>query len=97
MREKAMSLCLIPQILHILREGIYHYCLGKDPKNTTKKRPERIIQGISEFYLKICKNPRAIADQEWETWHLARLFYLLTTQDRSDGYKSHGEGKVSKF
>jgi len=55
------------------------------------KRAERVIQGISEFYLKIYKNSRAIADQEQETWHLARPFYLLTTQDRSDGYKSHGD------
>jgi len=36
-REKAMSLCLIPQILHILREGIYHHCLGKDPKIQQKR------------------------------------------------------------
>jgi hypothetical protein len=32
-----MSLCLIPQILHILREGIYHHCLGKDPKIPQKR------------------------------------------------------------
>jgi len=64
MREKAMSLCFIPQIPHTLREGIYHHCLGKDPEIPPKERFERIIQGISEFYLKICKNSRAIADQE---------------------------------
>jgi len=63
MREKAMPLCLIPQILHILREGIYHHCLGKDPE-IPQKRDIRVIQGISEFYFKICKNSRAIADQE---------------------------------
>ena len=33
-------------------------------KNTTKERYERVIQGISEFYLKNYKNSRAIADQE---------------------------------
>jgi len=36
-REKAISLCLIPQILHTLREGIYHYCLGKDPEIPQKR------------------------------------------------------------
>jgi len=63
MREKAISLFLIPQILHTLREGIYHHCLGKDPE-IPQKRELRVIQGISEFYLKNCKNSRAIADQE---------------------------------
>jgi len=64
-REKAMSLCFIPQILHILREGIYHHCLGKDPEIPQKRDMREVIQGISEFYLKICKeNTRAIADQE---------------------------------
>jgi len=53
-REKAISLCLIPKRLHTLREGIYHDCLGKDPKiPQNKERFERVIQGISEFYLKI--------------------------------------------
>jgi len=37
MREKAMSLCLIPKIPHTLREGIYHHCLGKDPEIPQKK------------------------------------------------------------
>jgi len=36
----------------------------KGSRNTTKERFERVIQGIPEFYLKICKNFRAIADQE---------------------------------
>jgi len=36
-REKAMSLCLIPQISHILREGIYHHSLGKDPEIPQKR------------------------------------------------------------
>jgi len=31
--------------------------------NTTKERFERVIKGISEFYLKICKNSRAIVNQ----------------------------------
>jgi len=35
----------------------------KGSRNTTKERFERVIQGFSEFYLKICKNSRAIADQ----------------------------------
>jgi len=62
-REKAISLCLIPKIPHTLIDGIYHYCLGKDPE-IPQKRDLRVIQGISEFYLKICKNSKAIADQE---------------------------------
>ena len=33
-------------------------------RNTTKEISKRIIQGIFEFYLKIFKNSRAIADQE---------------------------------
>ena len=37
MREKAMPLCLIPQIPHTLREGIYHHCLGKDPEIPQKR------------------------------------------------------------
>jgi len=36
----------------------------KGSRNTTKERFERVIEGISEFYLKIYKNSRAIADQE---------------------------------
>ena len=35
----------------------------KGSRNTTKERFERVIQGISEFYLKICKNSRAIVNQ----------------------------------
>jgi len=62
MREKAMSLCLIPQIPHSKREGIYHHCLGKDPE-IPQERSKRVIQRIFEFYLKIYKNSRAIADQ----------------------------------
>jgi len=37
MREKAMSLCLIPQIPRILREGIYHHCLDEDPEIPQKR------------------------------------------------------------
>jgi len=62
-REKAMPLCLIPKIPHTLREGVHHYCLGKDPEIPQKKRLERVIQGISEFYLKICKNSRATVNR----------------------------------
>jgi len=35
----------------------------KGPRNNTKERFERVIQGISEFYLKICKNSRVIVNQ----------------------------------
>jgi len=63
-REKAMSLCLIPQILHTLRESIYLHCLGKDPEIPQKSDLRESYKGIFEFYLKICKNSRAIADQE---------------------------------
>jgi len=35
----------------------------KGSRNTTKDRFERAIQGISEFYLKIYKNSRAIVNQ----------------------------------
>jgi len=90
-REKAISLCLISKTPHTLREGIYHYCLGKDPEIPQKERFESVIQGISEIYLKNCKNSRVIADQEQETWCLTRLFYLLTAQDTSDGCKPYGE------
>jgi len=31
-------------------------------RNTTKERLERVIQGISEFYLKICENSRALVN-----------------------------------
>jgi len=57
-----MSLCLIPEIPYTLREGIYHYCLGNDLEIPQKRDFERVSQGISEFYLKICKNFRAIVD-----------------------------------
>jgi len=59
-----------------LREGIYHYCLGKDPENTTKERFERVIQGISEFYLKICKNSRVTVNQR--TRDMALDFTVLS-------------------
>jgi len=59
-----MSLRLIPQILHTLREGIYHHYLGKDLEIPQKGDLRESYKGIFEFYLKICKNSRAIADQE---------------------------------
>jgi len=59
-----MSLCLIPQIPHTLREGIYHHYIGKDPEIQQKRDLRVSYKGISEFYLKIYKNSRAIADQE---------------------------------
>jgi len=55
-REKAMSLCLIPKILHTLREGIYHHCLGKDLEIPQRETRESHT-GISEFYLKSAKTP----------------------------------------
>jgi len=39
------------------------YCLGKDPKIPQKRDLRESYKGISEFYLKICKNSRAIANQ----------------------------------
>ena len=92
-----MPLCFIPQILHILRQGIYHHCLGKDPEIPQKRDMRESYNESLSFIWKSSKAPELIVDQEQETWHLSRLFYLLTTQDRSDGYKSHGKGKVSKF
>jgi len=71
-REKAMSLCLIPKIPHTLREGIYH-----------KRETRESHTGISEFYLKICKNSRAIVDQRTRDMALD-----LTVA--SDGCKPHG-------
>ena len=44
-------------------EGIYHHCLGKDPE-IPQKKDLRESYKESKFYLKICKNSRAIADQE---------------------------------
>jgi len=70
MREKEMSLCLIPKIPYALREGIYHHCLGEDPEIPQRRDLRESYKGISEFYLKICKNSRAIVDQEQETWRL---------------------------
>ena len=63
----------------------------KGSRNTAKERIERVIQGISEFYLKICKNSRAVFNRRTRDMMLTRLFYLLTAQDTSDGYKPHGE------
>ena len=55
---------------HALREDIYHHCLGKDPEILQKRDLRESYKGISEFYLKMCKNSRAIVDQEQETWRL---------------------------
>jgi len=63
MREKAMSLFLIPQIPHTLREGIYHHCLGKNPKIPQKRELRESYKESLSFILKICKNSRAIVDQ----------------------------------
>jgi len=62
-REKALSLCFIPQIPHTLREGIYHHCLGKDLEIPQRRDLRESYKGIPEFYLKIYKNSRAIVDQ----------------------------------
>jgi len=63
-REKAMSLCLIPKIPHTLREGIYHYCHGKDPEIPQKRDLRESYKEFLSFILKIYKNSRTIADQE---------------------------------
>ena len=63
-REKAISLCLIPQILHILREGIYHHYLGKDPEIPQKRDLRESYKESLSFIWKSAKNFRAIADQE---------------------------------
>jgi hypothetical protein len=52
--RRHMLLCLIPKIQHILSEEKRHAPLlpWRRFKNTTNERLERVIQGISEFYLK---------------------------------------------
>jgi len=50
--------------LNTTYEGIYHHCLGKDPEIPQKRDLRESYKGISEFYLKIYENSRAIADQE---------------------------------
>jgi len=61
-REKAISLCLIPKISHALREGIYHHCLGKDPEIPQKRELRESYKESLSFILKIYKNSRAIVD-----------------------------------
>jgi len=56
-REKAMSLCLIPPIPHILREGIYHHCLGKDPEIPQKRDLRESYKESLSFILKFTKTP----------------------------------------
>jgi len=65
-----MSLCLIPKMPHTLREGIYHQCLGDDLEIPQKRELRESYKESLSFILKICKNSRAIADQEQETWRL---------------------------
>jgi len=62
-REKVISLCLIPKIPLTLGEGIYHYCLGKDPEIPQKRDLRESYKESLMFYLKICKNSRAIVNQ----------------------------------
>jgi hypothetical protein len=45
------------------REGIHHKCLGKDPQIPQTRDLRRSYKGMSEFYLKICKNSRIKVDQ----------------------------------
>ena len=90
MREKAISLCLIPQILHNLREGVYHHCLGKDPEIPQKERFERVIQGISEFHFEnLQKNSRAVVDQRTRDMVLdlttAKTLESILAQGRARG------------
>jgi len=56
-REKAISLCLIPKIPHTLREGIYHYCLGKDPEIPQKKELRESYKESLSFIRKSTKTP----------------------------------------
>jgi len=48
---------------HTLREGIYHYCLGKDPEIPEKRDLRESYKESLSFILKICKNSRAIVNQ----------------------------------
>jgi len=57
MREKAMSLCLIPQIPYILREDIYHHCLGKDPEIPQKRDLRESYKESLSFISKSAKTP----------------------------------------
>jgi len=78
------------QKYHILWEKAYTITALERIQKIPQKRDLR--ESYKEYLsLKICKNSRAIADQEQETWRLTRLFYLLTAQETSDGYKPHGE------
>jgi len=57
MREKPISLCLIPQIPHTLREGIYHYFLGKDPEILQKRDLRESYKESLNFIWKSAKTP----------------------------------------
>jgi len=52
-----MSLCLIPPIPHILREGIYHHYLGKDPEIPQKRDLRESYKESLSFILKSAKTP----------------------------------------
>jgi len=57
-REKTISLCLIPKIPHTLREGIYKYCLGKDPEIPQKRDLRESYKESLSFILKSTKTPQ---------------------------------------
>ena len=76
MREKAMPLCLIPQILHTLRENIYHHCLGKDTEIPQKRELRESYKEYLSFILKICKNSKAIVHQR--TRHMVLDLTILS-------------------
>jgi hypothetical protein len=45
------------------REGIHHKCLGDDPQIPQMRDLRGSYKGISEFYLKVCKNSGIKVDQ----------------------------------
>jgi len=57
MRDMAMSLCLIPQIPHTLRKGMYHHCLGKDPEIPQKRDLRESYKESLSFISKSAKTP----------------------------------------
>jgi len=56
-REKVMSLCLIPKTPHTLREGIDHHYLGKDPEIPQKRDLRESYKESLSFILKTTKTP----------------------------------------
>jgi len=57
---KARSLCFIPQILHTLREGIYHHFLGKDLEIPQKRDLRESYKESLSFISKSAKTPELL-------------------------------------